>query len=59
MTAIAKGIIWAATIEPVMQMLGLGSIFAAWKIAKKSETYDNYFIRSEEKSTKNNLEDKT
>ena len=33
-SAIVKGVIWAAAVEPVIQMLGLGSIFAAWNIAK-------------------------
>ena len=31
-------------------MLGLGSIFAAWNIAKNSEIYDNHFIKSESKT---------
>ena len=47
MTAIVKGMIWAAAVEPVMQMLGLGSIYAAWNIARKPETYDDILIRSE------------
>ena len=46
MSAIVKGIIWAAAVEPVIQMLGLGSVFAAWNIAKKLEIYDDFFIRS-------------
>ena len=33
-SATVKGIIWAVAAEPVVQMLGLGSIFAAWNIAK-------------------------
>ena len=44
---IAKGFIWgAAAVEPVIQMLGLGSIFAACKFAKESEeseTYDEFY----------------
>ena len=52
MTAIVKGMIWAAAVEPVMQMLGLGSIFAVYNIATKPETYDGFFIRSEKASKK-------
>ena len=46
MSSIVKGIIWAAAVEPVIQMLGLGSVFAVWNIAKKHDTYDDLFIRS-------------
>ena len=41
--AVVKGVIWAAAVEPVIQMLGLGSVFAAWNIAKEPELYDNLF----------------
>ena len=34
-SAIVKGFIWAAAVEPVIQILGLGKLFAAWNIAKK------------------------
>ena len=44
-SAIAKGVIWAAAIEPVIQMLGLGSVFAAWNIAKQPKTFDDYIIQ--------------
>ena len=46
-SAIVKGVIWAAAVEPVIQMLGLGSIFAAWNISKKSNLYDDFLIKSE------------
>ena len=46
MSAVVEGIIWAAAAEPLIQMLGLGSIFAALKIAKKHEIYDDLFIIS-------------
>ena len=37
-SAIVKGIIWgAAAVEPIIQMLGLGSIFAAWNMAKQPQ----------------------
>ena len=29
-SAIVKGFIWAAAVEPMIQMLGLGSVFVAW-----------------------------
>ena len=54
MSAIVYGIIWAAAVEPVIQMLGLGSILTAWNIAKKPEIYDDIFIRSQSKPTKEN-----
>ena len=43
---VVRGVIWAAAVEPVIQMLGLGSIFAACKFAKESEeseTYDEFY----------------
>ena len=46
-----KGVIWAAAVEPVIQMLGLGSIFAGWNIAKKPEIYDDFLIKSESEPT--------
>ena len=45
MCVIVKGIIWAAAVEPVIQMLGLGSLFAAWNISKKSNLYDDFLIK--------------
>ena len=46
--AIVKGVIWgAAAVEPVIQMLGLGSIFAAWNIAKKPNDYVYNFSKKE------------
>ena len=42
-----KGMFWAVAAEPVMQMLGLGSIFAAWNIAKNHKLYDDYVYKSE------------
>ena len=51
-SAIVKGVIWAAAVEPVLQMLGLGSIFAAWNISNKNmEIYDSFYIKSESKPT--------
>ena len=53
--AIVKGVLWAAAVEPVMQMMGLGSIFAAWNIAKRSSFYDEYLIKSESKMKEENI----
>ena len=51
-SAMVKGVFWgAAAVEPVIQMLGLGSIFAAWNVASKSNLYDDFFIKSESKTT--------
>ena len=47
---IVKGAFWALAAEPVLQMLGLGSIFAAWNIANKSNFSNDYFIKSESKA---------
>ena len=47
-SAIVKGVIWgAAAVEPVIQMLGLGSMLAAWNIAKKPNLIDDFLIKSE------------
>ena len=46
-SAIVKGVIWAAAVEPVIQMLGLGSVFAAWNISKKHELFTSSFVESE------------
>ena len=48
MSAIVKGFIWAAAVEPVIQMLGLGSVFVAWNKAKDAEIDDEYdrFLKS-------------
>ena len=63
MTAIVKGMFWgAAAVEPIMQVLGLGSVLAAWNIAKKPDIYDDFFIRSEQKTeqkTEPKIEPKT
>ena len=49
--SIVKGAIWGlAVVEPVIQMLGLGSVFAAWNMVKKSETYSDYIFKSEDDS---------
>ena len=34
-SAIVKGVIWAAAVEPVIQILGLASIFAALNNTRK------------------------
>ena len=49
-SAIVKGAFWAAAAEPVLQILGLGSIFAAFNISKKHEFYDDFLLKSESKS---------
>ena len=37
-SAIVKGFLWgAAAVEPVIQILGLGSVFAAWNMIQMSE----------------------
>ena len=57
-SAIVKGAIWAVAVKPVIQMLGLGSIFTAWNIAKKSDVYDDHILKSlptEEEMLKENL----
>ena len=46
-----KGVIWAAAVEPVIQILGLGSVFAAWNIAKTHNYSDNFIYKSESKLT--------
>ena len=47
-STIIKGVIWgAAAVEPVIQMLGLGSMLAAWNIAKKPNLIDDFLIKSE------------
>ena len=47
--AIVKGAIWGAiAVEPVIQMLGLGSVFAAWNMAKISKTFNDHIFKSEE-----------
>ena len=57
-SAIVKGFVWTAAVEPAMQMLGLGSIFMAWNIAKNPNLYDDHILRSESKLTeeKNDIE---
>ena len=41
-SVIVKGVIWgAAAVEPLIQILGIGSIFAAWNEAKTPEYYDH------------------
>ena len=44
-SALVKGVIWATTLEPVIQMLGLGSVFAAWNMAKQSDWIDDFYDR--------------
>ena len=47
-SAIVKGAFWGAVaVEPVIQMLGLGSIFAAWNVAKKPG-FDKIFNQDSE-----------
>ena len=41
-SAIVKGAFWAAAaVEPLMQMLGLGSALAAWNIAKNPADFND------------------
>ena len=50
-STIIKGVIWgAAAVEPVIQMLGLGSVFAAWNMAKQSDWIDDFYDRSPSES---------
>ena len=50
--ATVKGVFWGAiAVEPVIQMLGLGSIFAAWNMNKKSNIYDGHIFKSESEQT--------
>ena len=46
-SAIVKGVLWgAAAVEPLIQMLGIGSIFAAWNTSKKHNTDFDYGFSS-------------
>ena len=46
---IVNGAFWAAAAEPVVQMLGLGSVFAAWNIAKQPNHFKDFLIKMDEK----------
>ena len=39
-SAIVRGFIWAAAVEPVVQILGLGSIFTASFLEKKPKNFE-------------------
>ena len=40
--AIVKGVLWAAAVEPIVKILGIGSVFAAWNIAKKPDNFEDF-----------------
>ena len=48
-SSIVKGVLWAAAAEPVMQILGIGSMIAFFNVGRKPDLVNDVFAKWDKK----------